>query len=593
MMSWRSPDSADENEATLIRQSPPESGPVLTARLTAARAACLRYRWQEGRLWVSGLTAAHPGLPADLAVSTPEEGLELRLLVLLPQSAPPETWLRVRLVAALQLVPADEPDDWLWLGALVDVETQAAVSPSVLACLAEPTWRRQVEDFFARERGLLAEGTRPALRWLTAEEAAQVLQRLRVAARQARRAGQPSQPRGTLQAQTLHETPLSWQTAASLAEEQRSLRAGGLLLRADASLPFAEPARLLRFVAPRFQPVLRQLLDEDEQVLAFVERPPLRQAAGLGLLRRQGRYLPEGLLLVSDRQVLWLRAYFAQGRSFTEGGYVARTLPVERLRSCTIEGETATVAARRSGRGAEQALLQLVLGVTAAQGEERLRVEFPAWPEAGEALRRLLAIVEAFLPLPPGQEERRLRVWPALSPWQPEPRRVEELADLGGRLPERLTRRFEETLESWLTAQGMGREEVLLTLGLPALTEYGSPPRWLALTRRALLVLEATGSRAGRWPTGTEKDEEPLRLHCVAPWNLSSLELRYSLLGSGLTLYEPRAADQVARYDLPFAGPALALVLPLFRRLRTLLRLAPGMQARLTEAACTEKGEGR
>jgi hypothetical protein len=169
---------------------------------------------------------------------------------------------------------------------------------------------------------------------------------------------------------------------------------------------------------------------------------------------------------------------------------------------------------------------------------------------------------------------------------------VEELADLGGRLPERLTRRFEETLETWLTAQGMGREEVLLTLGLPALTDYGSPPRWLALTRRALLVLEATGSRAGRWTAGAEKDKEPLRLHCVAPWNLSSLELRYSLLGSGLTLYEPRAADQVARYDFPFAGPALALVLPLFRRLRTLLRLAPGMQARLTETACTEKGEG-
>jgi hypothetical protein len=268
---------------------------------------------------------------------------------------------------------------------------------------------------------------------------------------------------------------------------------------------------------------------------------------------------------------------------------VARTLPVERLRACLVEREGPAPDGRRAVREEPPALLRAVLQVAATGGQERLGFEFPAWPEAEEALQGLSALVRAFLPLPPEERERegRLRVWPTLTPWEPGPGQREELADLGGQLPEALRRRFETALMEWLAAQGLDDKEVLLSLGLPALDGYGSPPRWLALTRSGLLVLEAPEGRAvpGRAPG-------PVLVRCLAPWSLSSLELRYSLLGSGLTLFEPRTPEGLIRYDLPFAGPALALVLPLFVRLRTLLRLAPGMRARLKGGGLTEEEGG-
>jgi hypothetical protein len=101
---------------------------------------------------------------------------------------------------------------------------------------------------------------------------------------------------------------------------------------------------------------------------------------------------------------------------------------------------------------------------------------------------------------------------------------------------------------------------------IPALEDYHSPARLVALTRRAVVVLEdASAYKRRRW---TAQREQVQRYDLSA---ISSVQLSYSLVGSGLHLFLPQADGSLQDCLLPFHSPAMGWFQPLFTRLRLLL----------------------
>jgi hypothetical protein len=75
----------------------------------------------------------------------------------------------------------------------------------------------------------------------------------------------------------------------------------------------------------------------------------------------------------------------------------------------------------------------------------------------------------------------------------------------------------------------------------------------------------------------------PLRVQHYKLAQISSVQLSYSLLGSDLRLYVPQPDGTTRERLIPFHSPAAAWFLPLFTRLRLLLR-APLSQTQRTVA---------
>ena len=143
---------------------------------------------------------------------------------------------------------------------------------------------------------------------------------------------------------------------------------------------------------------------------------------------------------------------------------------------------------------------------------------------------------------------------------------AERLAGLGGFIPPAIAERLEHRLSSEVRASG---EELLVSASVPALEDYKSPARLVALTRSAVLVVEDTkgkfGSRTGAEGNQTEK------VYRYDLATISSAQLRQSLLGSSLSIFVPQPEGHVQRHVFPFHSPAIAWFLPLFTRLRLLL----------------------
>jgi hypothetical protein len=88
--------------------------------------------------------------------------------------------------------------------------------------------------------------------------------------------------------------------------------------------------RDLTRLPPRFVRGLGGLLDDDERILASVERPPEASAGLLGWRRARDRRA--ALLLLTDRQVLWMVDHVPPSRYLLDWGVDAELLPIERLR---------------------------------------------------------------------------------------------------------------------------------------------------------------------------------------------------------------------------------------------------------------------
>src|SRR5579875_3875951 len=208
----------------------------------------------------------------------------------------------------------------------------------------------------------------------------------------------------------------------------------------------------------------------------------------------------------------------------------------------------------------ESPYLRLVIELESQSGRELFVVEFPPGVEQAKALAHVIGLLRGFLPCADGTQDRRVRRLPEVEAWQPVGAEREKLAGLGGTVPTALRERMAQRLSALLAASG---EEALVSVAVPALEEYHSPVRLIALTRRAVLVLP---TREGR---GRAEDTVQVQRYDLSA--LTSVQLRSSLVGSGLSLFVPQASGPVQRIVVPFHSPALAWFVPVFTRLRVAL----------------------
>lgn len=525
-----------------------------------SRQGCLLYTWDRdrGRLRLSGIHHAASGLPADLAV-LPLEGMVVwPVLLLNTYSIAPETLVRARLLGALSALslPQDEQLAPAQQWTLVAVpELDAAFSMYRSLEMLPPAELAPLQSYLqAKGR---AEGAQVAdeVRRYNAIEAERLIRDMRLWLKREKRQQAKGKPwRGRDE----EARPVAWRAIEGLTESLRLQLSHDLALQADPNAAHAQAEQLIRFVPLRFQQALSDLLLDDERLLAFVERPLLRHRAGV--LGMQTWRSNEGLFLVTDRQVLWLRDFQTPGKNFLPGGYIAHMAPLERLHSITIipAGKTPP-AFRGSLETASSPYQRLALEVSGRDGSEWLVVDFPPGPEIEQALARIASILRAFLPRPDGNADRRVRRLPVVEAWQPHGFEAEKLAVLGGIVLAPIASRLEQRLAEEVQAAG---EEVLASALVPALEEYKSPARLIALTREALVVIDHVSGKQ------QHASEHAQRYGLAA---VSSAQVRYSLLGSSLSLFVPQPGGNVQQQMFPFNSPAIARFLPLFTRLRLLL----------------------
>ena len=130
---------------------------------------------------------------------------------------------------------------------------------------------------------------------------------------------------------------------------------------APAQARFSTPHSLSEYslarLPPRFVRGLEGLLDPDERILYWIERPALVDT-GLVERVRLRRDRRAALLLLTDRQVAWLVDHAAPDRYLSDWGVDVATIPNEQLVDIAVatpRGETSLIA--RTSRGATEARL--------------------------------------------------------------------------------------------------------------------------------------------------------------------------------------------------------------------------------------------
>jgi hypothetical protein len=172
--------------------------------------------------------------------------------------------------------------------------------------------------------------------------------------------------------------------------------------RATAGGSIASSAeRGLRHLPPRFVRGLSGLLDADERILASVERPP--DTSGGILAWRRARDRRAALLVLTDRQILWLVDHVAPSRYLLDWGVDAELLPLERLVDLSIRFGDRPAAATG-------------LGLRTDAGETIFALAAELEPEA----RAFALLLSRFLPgEAQGVVRRRYPIEPR--PFDPEP----------------------------------------------------------------------------------------------------------------------------------------------------------------------------
>ncbi len=544
---------------------------VIEVQIRQPQRDCPIYTWDRERtsLRLAGMYHAEPGLPADLAVCQLEGKLEVPVLLLSTSSSPPETLVQARLLGALLHPSFTESkekihpsDGWVFV-AVAEVDTSLSLyqslemlPPAQLAALKAYMQAKAREELqqSAAETAQTAEVGEIAS--CSAAEAARLMRETRLVLKREQR----MQPKGKgwFKREEEEERPVAWRAVEGLSEFLRAQMLKDTSRQPDTNAPYAQAEQLIRFVPQRFQHALGNLLLDDERLLAFVERPLLRHRTGwLGIQTWRSN---EGLFLITDRQILWLRDFLAPGTGFIEGGYIAHMAPLERLQGIALL-PAGSAPKEFAGRleSEDSPYQRLVLEIASSTGSELFVVEFPHHAEMEKALARINTILQAFLPYENGAEDQRMRRLPVVEAWIPRGAEAEQLAGLGGIVPRESAQRLEQRLSNLVQPP----EELLVSALVPALEEYKSPARLVALTRHALLTLEDI---RGKSPRSIEGQTQRYDLATI-----SSAQLSYSLMGSSLSIFVPEPGGRTTRHVFPFHSPAIAWFLPLFTRLRILL----------------------
>ncbi len=495
--------------------------------------------------------------------TTPAAGEAPVLPVLLVRrvAIAPGVWVSARLIGALRAASRhDEPliGGWTLLAVPVadasqrDVSSITQLSVEQRTCLAAMITSPEQPEQSAR-----AISSAEMVEWMEASEAARLARQARTMWRQRQRQAQTtssSGPREHLRFGKREAEPeyrVAWRAIEGVTPQR---------IREQGLGAYAEAEHLLRFVPQRFQQYLGELLFDDERVLCFIERPRLRVSRGL--LGVGARYLHEGLLLCTDRQVLWLHDVAAPDEAMVPWGYVARSCPVERLAGMQFVP---------AGQG-NQALgltaspwVRLVIQSAAAQGAATLVLEFPQTMLS--ALQQAVTLLEGFLPRPPGSlqavSDRRVRRVPDVSIWQPRAEEQDWLRQLGGLVPAEARQRLEEALQHALHPG----EYILAQALAPTLAGYPGGPRLLALTRGRLLIgqtAETSRNKRGGAEPNTTLTSVPIE-------RVAAVQMQRSLLGCLFEAIVPAPDGHIEQPFVPFNSPGVVPFRAIYHRTRLLL----------------------
>jgi hypothetical protein len=156
---------------------------------------------------------------------------------------------------------------------------------------------------------------------------------------------------------------------------------------ARAFTPHSAAEYSLSKVPPRFLRGLERLLDGDERVLHWVERP-FTAPPTMGRLLRRGDDPRAAMLVLTDRQLVWMVDHARPDRHLTDWGVDAEVIPVERLLGVVL------------GR-AERPRIRITVRTSAGERSFPLPVEADA---EADVLARLLS---RFVPAGAGTALRR------------------------------------------------------------------------------------------------------------------------------------------------------------------------------------------
>lgn len=212
--------------------------------------------------------------------------------------------------------------------------------------------------------------------FVAVEAAARLLQQARARYRERARAGRPTGGRAWAAIGTLPPELARFATPHSPAEYRIS------------QLP------------PRIVRGLEGALDDDERILAWVRRPGLAEGGLLDALRRGRRDRREAVLLLTDRQLVWVVDHAEPGRYLVEWGVDVEIVPLERLAGVALEPTADGLHIRVETDVADPA------GVRT----------FDLPPEAGAEAEVLAALLERFVPSRAGSSPRRFYELTAIAP---------------------------------------------------------------------------------------------------------------------------------------------------------------------------------
>ncbi len=281
----------------------------------------------------------------------------------------------------------------------------------------------------------------------------------------------------------------------------------------------------------RFQKYVADYLTPLERVRFFVPRPRMTSAIERSLLRR--KRLAEGILVLATEQLIFLEEVLPPDVTEMPHGYLARGTPAERIVDIMLEKHGSS----------------FILGwaTETDRGREWVRVEFPA--ARGDELRELRDRLTAYLLRPHDQRLRRVYAPEVAAPDLRDP------AANDPRDPEPTIARLNERLQ-----EALGQGEIALAQAfVPAWFEYGpGQAQILVITARRVLLL-------------AERDPQVDQIYAIA--EMSSLELRASILGSWFALWMPKPGG-VTRIKIPFPSTGFGFQ-TCYRMLRQALANVP------------------
>ncbi len=260
--------------------------------------------------------------------------------------------------------------------------------------------------------------------------------------------------------------------------------------------PHTWAENLLPTIPFRFQKYVDELLFDDERILFFVERPAFKPKRGkfASLLQRQREH--EGLLMVTDRMLLFMEDAVPPTQGMIHWGYRATLTAIERVRDAAI-------------RETESALL---LRIVFSAGRKYRRVDVPFPRSHVRPLREAVSLLKRF-----GQPRRLLplRVYEDAPNWEPHDVR-EALRALRGREPGNQPERDRKVIEASCADGAItvaGPSELVLVVGAEeakvAIADVLSIDLIRALTKCSLTIRYGAARTPQEWEVWFDYPESP------------------------------------------------------------------------------------